>query len=354
MTEQQLCMLTVHAHPDDEASKGAPTLAMYHAQGVHTVLVCCTGGEEGDLQNPALRERGQPFHGLTPEQEKAKLAELRPVELAGSARDHRVRRGRHARLPGLGHARHRAEPAPRVVPHGADRRGHRAARRGHPPRAPAGHHHLQRRPGGYPHPDHLKVHDISVLAFERAGDPDVVPRARRAVPAAKLYYTVWSRARMLAIHEAMIRSGTSPYDEKWLDRPDRDHRITTKLDVGAYLWARPGRCVPTPPRSTRTSRGGSASTDDELANAYPYEEWVLAHSTVGRPEPGYDRDRPVRRLRDPAPRRVALWAGTTVQYRVVFGKKDEVVEGPDDAELVVTWPLADAGLGAASRFMRGT
>ena len=51
---EQLCVLTVHAHPDDEASKGAPTLAMYGAQGVRTVLVCCTGGEEGDVANPAM------------------------------------------------------------------------------------------------------------------------------------------------------------------------------------------------------------------------------------------------------------------------------------------------------------
>ena len=58
---------------------------MYKAQGVRTVLVCCTGGEEGDLQNPLLRDEGQPFHGLTPEQEKAKLAELRPDELRRSA-----------------------------------------------------------------------------------------------------------------------------------------------------------------------------------------------------------------------------------------------------------------------------
>ena len=54
MTEMPLCLLTVHAHPDDEASKGAPTCAMYHARGVRTVLVCCTGGEEGDIHNPAM------------------------------------------------------------------------------------------------------------------------------------------------------------------------------------------------------------------------------------------------------------------------------------------------------------
>src|SRR5271165_7377474 len=48
------CLLTVHAHPDDEASKGPGTVARYHAEGVRTVLVCCTGGEEGEILNPAM------------------------------------------------------------------------------------------------------------------------------------------------------------------------------------------------------------------------------------------------------------------------------------------------------------
>ena len=84
-------ILTVHAHPDDEASKGAPTLAKYHADGVRTILVCCTGGEEGDLHNPTLREPGQPFHGLTPEQEKARVATLRAAELEASASENSAR-----------------------------------------------------------------------------------------------------------------------------------------------------------------------------------------------------------------------------------------------------------------------
>jgi len=78
--------MTVHAHPDDEASKGAPTMAMYGAQGVRTVLVCCTGGEEGDVANPSLKEPGQPFHGLEGEAEKQLLAQLRPVELEQAAK----------------------------------------------------------------------------------------------------------------------------------------------------------------------------------------------------------------------------------------------------------------------------
>ena len=72
---EPLCLLTVHAHPDDESSKGAGTVARYHAEGVHTVLVCCTGGEEGEVLNPALD---------TPEVH-ARIAELRSEELARAA-----------------------------------------------------------------------------------------------------------------------------------------------------------------------------------------------------------------------------------------------------------------------------
>src|SRR5437588_598422 len=52
--DERLCLLSVHAHPDDEASKGAGTVHRYHDEGVHTVLVCCTGGEAGDILNPAM------------------------------------------------------------------------------------------------------------------------------------------------------------------------------------------------------------------------------------------------------------------------------------------------------------
>jgi len=52
--DSDLRLLTVHAHPDDEASKGAGTIAKYSAEGVRCVLVCCTGGEAGDILNEAL------------------------------------------------------------------------------------------------------------------------------------------------------------------------------------------------------------------------------------------------------------------------------------------------------------
>jgi mycothiol S-conjugate amidase len=41
---EPLRLLSVHAHPDDEASKGAATVAKYVDEGVGATLVCCTGG----------------------------------------------------------------------------------------------------------------------------------------------------------------------------------------------------------------------------------------------------------------------------------------------------------------------
>lgn len=43
----------------------------------------------------------------------------------------------------------------------------------------------------------------------------------------------------------------------------------------------------------------------------------------------------------------------SVQYRVAFSKKDEAIEGPDDAELVVSIGVADATLDPAVAFMQG-
>src|SRR6186997_19741 len=76
LVNEPLCLLTVHAHPDDEASKGAPTVARYSAEGVRAVLVCCTGGEEGDIHNPAMD---------TPEV-RENIGTVRAAEVTESAR----------------------------------------------------------------------------------------------------------------------------------------------------------------------------------------------------------------------------------------------------------------------------
>ena len=42
-----------------------------------------------------------------------------------------------------------------------------------------------------------------------------------------------------------------------------------------------------------------------------------------------------------------------IQYRVAKGKKDEVIEGPDDADVVVSIAAGDLELGANVAYMRG-
>ncbi|MFZ9676594.1 MAG: hypothetical protein ACO3FR_09545 [Ilumatobacteraceae bacterium] len=43
----------------------------------------------------------------------------------------------------------------------------------------------------------------------------------------------------------------------------------------------------------------------------------------------------------------------TIQFRVVMGKNDERVDGPDDADTVATIAKADAGMDPTVAFMRG-
>jgi mycothiol S-conjugate amidase len=134
---------------------------------------------------------------------------------------------------------------------------------------------------GYPHPDHLKVHDISVLAFDRAGDDEWYPEAGPAWQPLKMYYSVWSRARLTAVHEALLRlRGSSPYDEKWFERPDLDHRITTRLHIGDYLWARSGALRAHKTQVDEKEPFWFGLSDEELATVFPFEDWVLARSLV--------------------------------------------------------------------------
>jgi len=283
-TGDRLCLLAVHAHPDDEASKGAATVARYAAEGVHTVLVCCTGGEEGDLQNPSLREPGRPFHGLTPEQERALLAEVRPRELQESVgiigfaslhmlgyRDSGMAESDANSHPDCFHMADIDEATERLV------RIIRAER----PQVILTYNDDQR---GYPHPDHLRVHDVSILAFDRAGDPSWYPGAGEPWQPSKMYYTLWSKERVLAVHEALLaKNGESPFEEAWLNRPSQDHRITTRLHLPAFLPARSGSLRAHATQVDPSSAWWFGLDDDELARVYPWEDWILARSVQELP-----------------------------------------------------------------------
>src|SRR4051794_24759563 len=54
VTDDARRLMAVHAHPDDESSKGAATMARYATEGARVRVVTCTGGERGDILNPKL------------------------------------------------------------------------------------------------------------------------------------------------------------------------------------------------------------------------------------------------------------------------------------------------------------
>jgi mycothiol S-conjugate amidase len=143
----------------------------------------------------------------------------------------------------------------------------------------------------YPHPDHIKVHDISLLAFHRAGDPMWYPDAGPVWQPAKMYYTIWSKSRLVAMHEAMLKlRGKSPFDEKWLNRANQDYRITTKLDIGAFMYARSAALRAHATQIDPNEMFWFGLSDEELAEVYPYDDWVLARSIVDGPQPGTFED----------------------------------------------------------------
>lgn len=289
---EPLCLLTVHAHPDDEASKGAPTVAMYSRQGVRTVLVCCTGGEEGDLQNSSLREPGQLFHNLTPEQEREMMARVRPDELHRATkiigfsavhmlgyRDSGMAGSESNQHPACFHMADIDEATERLV----------TIIRAERPHVILTYNDDQT---GYPHPDHLRVHDVSVLAFARAGDSSWYPHAGEPWSPLKMYYTLWSKERIIAVSDAMVKKlGKSPFGEDFLKRPSQDHRITTRLDIGEYLPYRSDALRAHATQIDPNEPWWFGLNDAELAEIYPWEDWVLAATAIDLPQcEGFESD----------------------------------------------------------------
>jgi mycothiol S-conjugate amidase len=271
MAETALCLMTVHAHPDDEASKGAGTVAKYAAEGIRTVLVCCTGGEAGDILNPAAD---------SPEI-RENLAQVRMDELDASVRaigysqlhmlgyhdsgmpdtETNKRPDNFANAPmdeavGRLVALIRAERPQVIVTYGDDRKF-------------------------YPHPDHIKVHDISVVAFDAAGDPEQYPELGEPWQPSKMYYTGFSVERVKALHEAHLRRGDeSPY-ATWFERgfEERPDRFTTLVDVSEFLHKRREALLA---HRTQVDPEGfwMRLPDDVVREVFPWEEYVLARTLV--------------------------------------------------------------------------
>ena len=279
MSGARRCLLTVHAHPDDEASKGAGTVARYHAAGVRCVLVTCTGGEAGDILNPAMDR---------PEV-RADLAAVRRAELAEAAAiigyDEVVLLG--YRDSGMPDSEANADPA-NFANAPFDEAVDRLVEviRRERPQVIVTYNDEQ---SGYPHPDHLRVHDISLPAFDLAGDPTHRPDLGEPWAPSKLYYTVWSKTRLEQIHQAMLDLGLeSPFTEEWFARPWQDERITTSVAVGEHYLVRKRALLAHATQVDPDSPFWFGLPDDVAAGVHPFDDYVLARSRVDAPVPEDD------------------------------------------------------------------
>jgi len=275
--DERLCLLTVHAHPDDEASKGPATVARYHDEGVRCVLVCCTGGEEGDILNPAMDR---------PEV-RADLPAVRRRELQASADvigyDEVVLLGyRDSGMPGS-EANTRPDSFAQAPLAEAVGRLVAVLRRVRPQVVVT----YPEDQSGYPHPDHLRAHEVSVAAFEAAGDPAAYPSAGSPWQPRKLYYSGWSGARILALHEKFLELGIeSPFDEAWLERAARhQERATTEVDVAGYTEVRRLALLAHATQVDPTSRFWFGLPPEVARTVHPVDEYVLARDLTGRARP---------------------------------------------------------------------
>ncbi|MCB1261757.1 MAG: mycothiol conjugate amidase Mca, partial [Acidimicrobiales bacterium] len=134
---------------------------------------------------------------------------------------------------------------------------------------------------GYPHPDHLRVHDISLPAFDLAGDPTHRPDLGEPWTPSKLYYTVWSKTRLEQIHQAMLDLGLeSPFTEEWFARPWQDERITTSVAVGEHYLVRKRALLAHATQVDPDSPFWFGLPDDVAAGVHPFDDYVLARSRV--------------------------------------------------------------------------
>jgi len=230
---EPLRLMAVHAHPDDESSKGAATMARYVAEGVDVLVVTLTGGERGSILNPAM-ERPEVV---------ANLPEIRRQEME-KARE--ILGVRQEWLGFVDSGLPEGDPLPPlpegcfalVPPEVAARPLVELVRRERP--------HVvltYDENGGYPHPDHIMCHTVSVAAFEAAGDPDRYPGTGEPWSPLKLYYHMgWSKPRIQALHDAMTSLGIeSPYAERlaeWEDKPEDAARLTTQVTCAEYFAIR--------------------------------------------------------------------------------------------------------------------
>ena len=216
-------LLSVHPHPDDESIACGGVLALAAASGDRTVVVTCTGGEEGenlagidlageDLATHRRRELAAALGVLGVEAHH--WLGFRDSGMAGSpANDHPdafFRADRDEAAARLAVVIRRERPLV-VVSDPVD--------------------------GTYGHPDHVTAYEVTRRAVEFAADARKLPGEPWRVP--KRYVRVLSHRRLGAMHAALLAAGlASPFgtassSPEALGFGVPDEQVTTRVDVRA-------------------------------------------------------------------------------------------------------------------------
>ena len=272
-----LRLLAVHAHPDDESSKGAATMAMYVRSGVDVMVATLTGGERGDILNKAME---------LPDV-RANLPRIRREEMARA----RAILGVRQRFLGFTDSGlPEGDPLP-PLPDGCF-----ALEKLEDAAEPLVALVREFRPhvlltydenGGYPHPDHVKTHEVTIEAFEAAGDPDRYPGSGQPWQPLKLYYfATFHRARFTALHEEMERRALkSPYAEwlaDWEEEPPKGRKaleITSRVRCDDFFAIRDQALLAHATQIDPESTWFACPREVQRA-AWPTEDYHLARSLV--------------------------------------------------------------------------
>ena len=273
--ENQHRILAIHAHPDDESSKGAATMARYADEGHRVRVLTCTGGERGDILNPAMDLPGI----------KDRMPEVRREEMAKAAAALGVQQ---TWLGFVDSGLPEGDPLP-PLPEGSfatvplDEATEALVRviRDFKPHVMITYDEL----GGYPHPDHIRCHEVSMAAYETAGDPDRFPDAGEPWTVSKIYYTHgFIRDRMVLFSDEYAKIGKESPFKEWLSKwdPERGNlmgRVTTQVTCGEYF---PQRDEALRAHATQIDPNGVffAVPMDWQLRLWPTEEFELAKTRV--------------------------------------------------------------------------
>ena len=284
----RLTLMSVHAHPDDETISAGGAMAKAVAAGRRVVLVTCTRGEQGEI---VVKEMDNP-------ENHRRLGELRAAELEAAMAELGVTEWENLGYRDSDMMGRPGNNDPRTfwqadLDEAAGRLTWLIRR--YQPDVVTTYNSF----GGYGHPDHIRVHDVSIRAFERAGDPAWYPAQLEAglsiwAPS-KLYETAIPLSVREAMREALKESGKPSFWDPPEDATDEqrveheaflarmlvpDETITTWVDIAGDPIDRKWRAIQRHVTQISMDSGFMVFGEQGWKRHWTREAYILRQSTV--------------------------------------------------------------------------